>query len=147
VSSFKGTYSYSVDNKGRINIPAKLRKYISPEANDTFVVTRGFDQCLFIYPHDEWSKQEDTIRKLSPSNPQHRYIMRTLLQWATESQLDGQSRVTIPRELLHFASIESEVLIIGVLDHIEVWNPTVYKKYQEAQSDTYENVAQTVFSK
>jgi MraZ protein len=120
---------------------------VSPEANDTFVVTRGFDQCLFVYPQDEWGKQEQIIRQLSPSNPQHRYFMRTLLQWATESQLDGQSRIIIPRELIHFAGIENEVLIIGVLDHIEVWNPNVYKQYQDAQSESYEHVAQAVFQK
>ncbi|HLX12368.1 MAG TPA: MraZ N-terminal domain-containing protein, partial [Bacteroidota bacterium] len=54
LSSFKGSYTYSVDSKGRINIPAKLRKYVSPDANDTFIVTRGFEKCLFVFPADEW---------------------------------------------------------------------------------------------
>jgi MraZ protein len=54
MSSFKGSYEYSVDNKGRVNIPARLRKYVSPEANDTFVITRGYDACLFVYPLDVW---------------------------------------------------------------------------------------------
>ena len=147
MSSFKGTYGYSVDKKGRINIPAKLRKYVSPDANDTFVITRGFDRCLFVYPLDEWNKQESSIRALSPSNPQHRFFMRTLLQWATESQLDGQARIIIPKELLQFARIENEVMIIGILDHIEVWNPNVYEEYLKTQADTYENVAQAVLQK
>lgn len=147
MSSFKGSYSYSVDTKGRTNIPAKLRKYVSPEANDTFVVTRGYEQCLFVYPLDEWNKLEESIRRLSPSDPKHRFFTRTLLQRAVESQLDGQSRVTIPKELLQFAGIENEVLILGVLERIEIWNPKVYDDYLKAQAESYENVAQTVLQK
>jgi MraZ protein len=147
MSSFKGSYDYSVDNKGRINIPARLRKYVSPEANDTFIITRGYEQCLFVYPLDEWNKLEQSIRDLSPTNPKHRFFMRTLLERATESQLDGQSRIIIPKELLLFAGIENEVLILGVLERIEVWNPHIYKEYQKSQAESYENVAQNVLQK
>ncbi len=147
MSSFKGSYAYSVDSKGRINIPSRLRKYVSPEANDTFIVTRGYEQCLFVYPLDEWNKLEQSIRELTTTNPKHRFFMRTLLEKATESQLDGQSRITIPKELLQFASIENEVLILGVLERIEVWNPKVYQEYQKAQAESYENVAQNVLQK
>jgi MraZ protein len=147
MSSFKGSYDYSVDNKGRINIPARLRKYVSPEANDTFIITRGYEQCLFVYPLDEWNKLEQSIRDLSPTNPKHRFFMRTLLERATESQLDGQSRIIIPKELLQFAGIENEVLILGVLERIEVWNPHIYKEYQKSQAESYENVAQNVLQK
>ena len=147
MSSFKGSYSYSVDNKGRINIPSKLRKYVSPDANDTFIITRGYEKCLFVYPQDEWNRLEASIRLLSPTNPKHRYFTRTLLERATESQLDGQSRITIPRELLRFAAIENEVLILGVLERIEVWNPKLYQEYLTAQGDSYEDVAQTVLQK
>lgn len=147
VSAFKGSYEYSVDSKGRINIPAKLKKYVSPEANDTFVITRGFEKCLFVYPLDEWNTYEESIRALSPTNPQHRFFMRVLLQQAIESQLDGQSRIMIPKDLLQFASIENEVLILGVLEHIEVWNPKEYEKYLAAQESSYEDVAQTVLQK
>jgi MraZ protein len=147
MSSFKGSYAYSVDSKGRINIPAKLRKYVSPDANDTFIITRGYEQCLFVYPLDEWNKLEQSIRELTTTNPKHRFFMRTLLEKATESQLDGQSRITIPKELLQFAAIENEVLILGVLERIEVWDPKVYQEYQKAQAESYENVAQTVLQK
>jgi MraZ protein len=147
MSSFKGSYAYSVDKKGRINIPARLRKYVSPEANDTFVLTRGFEQCLFVYPLDEWSKLEESIRQLSPTNPQHRYFTRTLLENAVESLLDGQSRIIIPTGLLHLAAIENEVLILGVLERIEIWNPNIYREYQKKQPESYENIAQTVLQK
>jgi MraZ protein len=129
MSSFKGSYEHSVDSKGRINIPARLRKYVTPEANDTFVVTRGFEECLFVYPLDEWNKLEGLIRGLSSTNPKHRYFMRTLLERATDSQLDAQSRITIPKELLQLASIENEVLIIGVLERIRRHSPTAMRTW------------------
>ena len=147
MSSFKGSYAYSVDRKGRMNIPARLRKYVSPEANDTFVITRGYEQCLFAYPLDEWVKLEESIRQLSPTNPQHRYFTRTLLENAVESQLDRQSRITIPKELQRLAAIEKEALILGVLERIEIWNPTTYREYQKKQPESYENIAQTVLQK
>lgn len=143
----KGSYTYSVDNKGRVNIPAKMRKAVSPEANDTFTITRGFEKCLFVYPQDEWAKLEQSIRALSPTNPQHRFFMRVLLQQAVESQLDAQARITIPKELLDFASIDGEVLILGVLDRIELWNPRDYQAYLASQERTYEEVAETVLQK
>jgi MraZ protein len=130
-----------------MNIPARLRKYVSPEANDTFVITRGYEQCLFAYPLDEWVKLEESIRQLSPTNPQHRYFTRTLLENAVESQLDRQSRITIPKELQRLAAIEKEALIIGVLERIEIWNPTTYREYQKKQPESYENIAQTVLQK
>lgn len=147
MSSFKGTYTYSVDSKGRINIPSRLRKYVSPEANDTFVLTRGYDRCLFVYPLDEWNQLEQSIRALNPSDAQHRFVMRTLLQWATEAQLDQQSRIILPKELLQFAEITAEVRIVGVLDHMEIWNPAVYERYMAEQGETYESVAQRVLTK
>ena len=147
MSSFKGSYGYSVDAKGRVNIPVKLRKYISPEVNDTFVITRGYEQCLFLYPLDEWATLEQAIRQLSPSNSQDRFFTRTLLQYALESQLDAQSRISIPKELLQFAGIEDQVLILGVMERIELWNPHFHEKYLRSQTESYEDVAQKVFQR
>jgi MraZ protein len=124
-----------------------MRKYVAQEANDTFVITRGYEKCLFVYPNDEWIKFEQSVRELSTTNPKHRFFARTLLERATDSQLDAQSRITIPKDLLQFAGIENEVLILGVLERIELWNPSVYKEYQKSQAESYENVAQTVLQK
>ena len=144
MSSFKGRYSYSVDSKGRIALPAKLRKSVSPAANDTFILTRGFEQCLFVYPQDEWNKVEESVRGLSPTNPQHRFFVRTLLQWATDVQIDGQARLSVPQDLLKFAGIENEVLILGVMERVEIWNPKTYEQYMNNQPATYETVAESV---
>lgn len=144
MSSFKGSYTYSVDNKGRVNLPANLRKYVSPEANETFVITRGFEKCLFVYPQDEWNKLEQHLRELSSYNPQDRLFMRVLLEYAKESQLDGQARIAIPQQLLDYGGIQNEVRIIGVLDKIELWNPKVYEEYLSSQAESYESIAARV---
>ena len=135
---------YAVDEKGRINLPAKLRKYVSPEANDTFVITRGFEKCLFIYPVDEWNKTEENLRSLSGYDPEHRRFIRTLLELASESQLDAQARLSIPQELREYANIKDQVRIIGTLDKIELWNPTVYDEYKDDQPEPYESIAARV---
>ena len=144
MSSFKGSYLYAVDEKGRVNLPAKLRKYVSPENNDTFVVTRGFEKCLFVYPVDEWNKLEQSVRNLSSYNPEHRRFVRILLELASECQLDAQARLSIPAELREYSSIKSDVRIIGTLDKIELWDPKVYEEYKKSQPESYEDIASRV---
>ena len=144
MSSFKGSYMYSVDEKGRVSLPAKLRKYVSPDANDTFVITRGFEKCLFVYPIDEWNKLEAHLRNLSSYNPEHRRFKRAILEFAQESQLDSQARITIPPELRDYASIQNETRIIGTLEKIELWNPKEYDEYKSSQPETYESIAAKV---
>jgi MraZ protein len=145
MSAFKGSFIHSIDSKGRINLPAKLKKYISPDANETFVITRGFDRCIFAYPLDEWNIYEQQIRGLRSSDSKSRFVMRHLLQYATEVQIDGQSRIMLPGGLLTFADIKSEALVLGVLERIEIWNPEVYESYIKEQEATYEEVAEKVF--
>jgi len=144
MSSFKGSYTHSVDEKGRLNLPAKLRKYVSPDNNDTYIVTRGFEQCLFVYPLDEWAKVEVRLRELSNYNPEHRMFLRNLLEMANEVQLDSQARLMVPSDLREYAKIRGDVRIIGTLDKIELWDPAVYEKYRSAQAESYEEIAQKV---
>jgi MraZ protein len=144
MSSFKGSFSHSVDEKGRINLPSKLRKYVAPENADTYVITRGFDKCLYIYPLDEWNMVEQKLRGLSNYNADDRLFLRTLLELANEVQLDGQARLSIPQELREYANILGDVKILGTLDKIEVWNPEEYEKYRRANPESYESIASKV---
>ncbi|MCS7228647.1 MAG: division/cell wall cluster transcriptional repressor MraZ [Candidatus Kryptonium sp.] len=144
MSSFKGSYIYAVDEKGRVSIPARMRKYLSPEANETFVITRGTETCLFLFPLDEWEKLEKRLKELNTFNPQHRLLIRILLMWAVEVTLDNQSRIMIPKNLLEFAKIDKEALIIGALDRIEIWNPEVFNEYVNTQPESYESIAEKV---
>ncbi len=143
---FKGQELYSIDSKGRVNIPSKMRKSISPEAGDTFTITRGTDNCIVAYPMDQWRLYEDKFEKLNQYDEKNRYFLRKLLMWAEEVTLDAQARITVPKKLLEFAGITKKVAIIGMVDHIELWNPEEYDKYLGSHDETYETVASKVMA-
>jgi len=142
MSSFKGSDTYTVDAKGRVSIPSKMRKNIEPEARQTFVVTRGLERCLHAYPLDEWRRLETAIRSSTQSSEKDRFFLRMLMQWSEEVQLDSQFRLLIPRSLMDFAQITKEVFFIGVLDHIELWDPGNFKQYLASKKETYEKIAE-----
>lgn len=141
---FKGQEFYSIDSKGRVNIPAKMRKALSPEANDTFVLTRGVDKCIAAYPYDEWRKYEEKFEKLNQYDEKNRYFLRVLLMWSEEVKIDAQQRISIPKNLTEFAGIEGKAAIIGMIDHIEIWNPQAFEEYMSSRSESYEEVAEKV---
>jgi len=146
MSFFKGRETYSVDTKGRVNVPAKMRKSMAPEANDTFVITRGPDDdpCIYAYPLDEWKKFEENLKGLNQFNEQERFFLRTLLFWADEVTLDKQFRIMIPKSLLDFTRIEKSALILGAMDHIEIWDPETFDKYLGKKTESYAAVAESV---
>lgn len=146
MSFFKGRETYSVDDKGRVAIPAKMRKSMSPDAADTFVVTRGPDEdpCIYAYPLDEWKKLEERLGELNQYNDRDRFFLRTLLYWADELTFDKQHRVMIPKALVDFAGIDRNALIIGSMDHIEIWNPETFENYLNRRSESYSEVAEAV---
>ena len=125
--SFTGEYQYSIDNKGRLNIPAKFRKALNTINNSTFVVTRGFDPSLIIYPVEEWNKVEKQLSKLSSIKNQDRNFVRSIVRFATYSKYDKQGRIQIPDTLLEYAHIRKEVVIIGMIKKIELWDVNILK--------------------
>lgn len=143
---FRGQFTYSIDSKGRISIPAKLRKHISPDANDTFVMTRGISNCIDIYPLDQWQYIEDKLLQLNSFQPDEARFLRMFVQFATEDTMDSQSRILVPQTLIDYAQIKNEVLILGALKKIEVWNPKVYDDYLKQSPETYEEIAAKVMA-
>lgn len=143
---FRGQFTYSVDSKGRIAIPAKLRKHVAADANDTFVMTRGLSNCIDLYPLDEWQRIEEKLLQLNSFQPDDLRFIRMFVQYATEDTMDGQSRILIPSLLIEYAKIEKEVLILGALKKIEVWNPKIYDEYLNQSSQTYEEIAAKVMA-
>lgn len=142
---FIGSFTYSIDSKGRVSIPAKLRKYVKPEANDTFVMTRGVEQCIVIYPLDQWKELVDQkLATLNEFDRKEAMFLRAFLQRASEDTLDSQSRLLVPQNLIEYAGIEKEVFILGAIKKIEIWNPAVYEKYLSSQPETFEEIAQEV---
>jgi MraZ protein len=143
---FKGQFTYSIDSKGRISIPAKLRRHVPAEANDTFVMTRGTSPCIDIYPLDQWILIEEKLKNLNQFKPDDLRFIRTILRHAAEDTLDSQSRILVPQKLIEYAKIEKEVLILGALKKIEVWNPKVFDEYIKQSEETYEQIAEKVMS-
>lgn len=145
---FLGSFKYSVDAKGRISIPSRFRKYVTQDANDTFIITRGIVQCIDIYPQDFW--KEDVlvrINQLDDFDPDESAFKRMLLELAAEDKLDSQSRLLVPKNLLEFAGIEKEVLILGQNKKIEIWNPDKYESHKKENSKPFAEIAKQVMQK
>lgn len=140
--AFRGQYTYSLDTKGRLNVPARFRRQLTPEAGETFVVTSGFDHCLFVYPLDEWERKERTLRDQAITNSRARKVIRVLMANAAEATCDRQGRILIPPNLIAWARLEKEVLINGALDRVELWNPDVFAGYIGDIEETFEELAE-----
>ena len=144
---FLGSFNYSIDAKGRISIPARLRKFVSPEANETFVLTRGSAKCINIYPMDYWKELvASKLDRLNTFDPKDAKFMRLFLQEAAEDKFDSQSRLLVPKKLIDFAKIEKDVVILGMNRYIEVWNPILYEEYLKEIEDPYETIAKEVMN-
>ena len=123
--SFTGEYHNSLDTKNRLNIPAKFRKVLDPINDRTFVITRGFDQCLVLYPLQDWGQVEEQLGKLSSIRGRHRSFVRSVTRYAISVQYDGQGRIQIPESLLSYSGIKKEVAVIGMINKIELWDPAI----------------------
>ncbi len=144
MAAFKGQAEYSVDSKGRVAIPVKMRKAMRTEAQDTFTVTRGFEQCVFLYPLDVWMQKEQEIGSLNMYTRDARDFVRTIMMWADEMALDKQGRITLPKPLIEFSGMDDRAKIIGAFDHIEIWNPDTLEEHLNQQPEDYETLAESV---
>lgn len=144
MANFMGSYTYSVDHKGRVSIPTKFRKYIDEDADDALIITRGLDGCLFAYPIDEWQRIDERLRALPVTQRNTRVFVRMLTATAISVTLDKQGRIAIPRGLLELAGIESDVFFVGTLDHFELWNPSEYDQLMNESGQSYESIAETI---
>ena len=136
--SFTGEYYNSLDQKNRLNIPAKFRKVLDPVNNRTFVLTRGFDKCLVLYPLYSWSQVESQLGKLSSIRGRHRNFVRSITRYASAVQYDAQGKVQIPDTLLNYSEINKEIVVIGLINKIELWDQDILSR-MDAQEDEIDN--------
>jgi len=123
-NSFYGQYSYSIDSKGRVNIPAKFRQLLSPDNDNTFIITRGEDNCVWAYPLVIWQERiESQLSKLSAVSPSNRHFIRKTTRYATPVQFDKQGRIMLTKPLIEYAELDKDVYIIGAFNKLEIWNP------------------------
>ncbi|MCB0743018.1 MAG: division/cell wall cluster transcriptional repressor MraZ [Ignavibacteriae bacterium] len=142
---FIGSFKYSIDAKNRISIPAKLRKFVDPKANDSFVMTRGTGKCIDVYPMNLWEDLvQEKLNSLNNFEPKEAMFLRMFMQQAAEDKLDTQARLSIPKTLIEYAEIDKEVLILGAIKRIEIWNPNVYEEYIKTSDLTFEEIAKQV---
>ena len=143
---FAGEYANTLDLKNRVNIPAKFRKALDPINNQTFVITRGFDTCLTLYPISEWNIVEQQLASLSSIRNRNREFVRSIVRYASYVQYDKQGRIIIPDNLKVFASIDREVSIIGMISKIELWSPENIKKHDNDQMniDEFDDLADDI---
>jgi len=133
---FMGEYNHTVDEKGRLIIPAKFRE----ELGNEFVITKGLDDCLFVYNNTEWKALEDKLRALPLTNKNARTFARFMLGGAATVELDKQGRILIPQVLRNFAFLDKEIVLVGIANRIEIWNKT---KWDAASNiDDMESIAE-----
>ncbi|MEE9429851.1 MAG: division/cell wall cluster transcriptional repressor MraZ [Melioribacteraceae bacterium] len=145
---FLGSYKYSIDSKGRISIPAKMRKSLKPEANETFIMTIGTEKCIVVYPLDEWKKlNEKILEKTEEFITLDDRARREMFSNATDDKFDTQARLLLPKHLIAHAELEKEALIIGVMNKIEIWDPKNYDTYRNGGEQTYSEMMENVMSK
>lgn len=128
---FMGEYSPALDDKGRVAIPVKLRKAFGEDnLIEKLVVTHGFDRCLMAFRESDWTVFVDKLMKLPLSDPNNRMVFRFIVGGASECELDKQGRMIIPSNLLRYADIKDDVIILGLSDKIEIWSKEVYDNYR-----------------
>lgn len=130
---FIGEYQHNIDQKGRLAVPSKFRKNISKGA----VVTRGIDNCLFLYTNEEWKKLAEKLSALPTGSKDARAFARLMLAGAMDVEIDGQGRITLPAYLREYAGLEGEVVVAGLYSKIEIWNTKKWTEYKKnAEKDT-----------
>ncbi|MEY4994034.1 MAG: hypothetical protein RIS82_1156 [Actinomycetota bacterium] len=135
-----GTHSPKLDDKGRIILPAKFRE----ELQGGLVVTRGQENCLYVFSAAEFAQVHDKIRQAPVTSIEARNYLRVFLSGASDELPDKQGRVTIPANLRQYAGLEKDLVVIGVGSRAEIWNASAWSEYLAQQESAFANVAQEV---
>lgn len=139
---FMGEYHHTIDEKGRLILPSKIRY----DLGESFVVTRGLDNCLFVYPKDEWTEIINKYKSL-PNTKDARNFMRFFLSGATILEFDKQGRINIPDVLVKFANLKKDCVIIGVNERLEIWSKENWENFMSTNEDNFTDIADNLFAK
>jgi MraZ protein len=138
---FIGEYHHSIDDKGRVIIPSKFRY----ELGEKFVITRGIDECLFVYPKTEWVNIVSKLNELSFTRKDVRSFQRFFLSGATECEFDKQGRINVTSPLVDYADLTKECVVIGVNDRIEIWSKDNFDKFLTSNIENIADIAENLF--
>ena len=136
-----GEFHHNIDDKGRIIIPSRFRE----ELGDSIIVTRGLEDCLFIYSENEWSKVVSKLKTLPFTKKDARSFTRMFLSGATNAEFDKQGRIKIAIPLVEYASLQKECIIIGVNDRLEIWAKEKWNSFMTKVSENLSDLADHLF--
>lgn len=135
---FYGEYLHSVDPKSRVIVPAKFREGLG----EKFIITKGLDDCLFVYSMSEWQNLEAKLKTLPFTNKDARSFIRFFFSGASECEVDKQGRVLIPQNLREYAKLDKDVYIIGVSTRVEIWDKTHWETYSSDDNISPDKIAE-----
>ena len=139
---FIGEYQHNLDNKGRLAVPAKFRASLKGGA----VVTKGLDNCLFLYPKKQWDELARKLANLPINQAKARAVTRLMLAGAMEVEFDNQGRISIPEYLRKFSSLKKKSIIAGLYDRLEIWDELLWNKYKLGSEKASADIAETLGS-
>lgn len=137
---FMGEYLHTIDDKGRLSIPAKFRDSLGQQ----FIATKGLDHCLFVYPQAEWQQLEQKLKALPFTQPEARAFVRFFFSGATECDLDKQGRILLPANLREYAQLEKEAVLVGVSSRVEIWSQALWTDYSREAEAAYATAAESL---
>ena len=142
---FLGEYEVTLDAKGRFLLPAGFKKQLAGDAATQFVINRGTEQCLILYPKQTWDPIFTKVSMLNDFDPKVRTFRRYFLNGATQLELDTASRLLLPKALLEYAGLEKDIVLVSAVDKIEIWDVNKYKQFFESFSpESYSLLANEV---
>ncbi len=143
---FIGEYEATLDTKGRFLLPSGFKKQL-PEGGEHFVVNRGFEKCLSLYPMKSWKPIFTEISDLNDFDPKVRQFRRYFLNGATQLELDSANRLLLPKNLMEYAGLEKDIVLVSAVNKIEIWDKNKYQQFFETFSpDAFSNLAKEVMA-
>lgn len=145
--SFLGEYDCKVDSKGRLKMPSGLKRQLHPDDQDKFVLSRGIEEHLNLYPLKEWNKMVAELNKLNPYVKKNREFVRYFLRGATELVLDSNDRLNLPNKLMEFAGLDKEAVLFAHGSKIELWSQERYNQLIDEEPGDFAELAEEVMGK
>ncbi|MBO9572385.1 MAG: division/cell wall cluster transcriptional repressor MraZ [Chitinophagaceae bacterium] len=141
----RGEFEATVDGKGRFLLPSAIRKQLPEDGSNRFVINRGFEKCLALYPMDNWKPKFEAIGKLNDFDPKVRQFKRYFLNGATDMELDSAGRLLLPQSLKEHAGIDKDIVLLASYDKIEIWDKTKYNEFFESMTaENFSDLAKEV---